>query len=418
MTRESGFSPARVGDSTSWTPAAPPGDYVLGHVRAVLPDRLLDDARVVVRDGRIAEVGPHPAGRGADIDGQGLLCLPGLVDVHSDGLEKERLPRPGAELPIEFALLSFEGKLRAAAVTTVFHGAAFEESHGRGMARTISSALAVCAVVAARSEEPDRLVDHRVLYRLDVRSPEGLVALRGHLADPGKTAAEPPLVSHEDHTPGQGQYADRRYYERYLVGSRGMTSDQAVTHIDQLIEDRQQRLDDRDRSLAWLGGQALAGRLRLLGHDPSSATEIDALVERGGAVAEFPTTVEAARAARERGLPVVMGAPNVLRGGSHNGNASGRELVTLGLVDALASDYLPSGLLAAAFALAADTPVGLPSAVRLVTEGAATVAGLADRGRLLAGLRADLVLVAAGPRWPVVRAVLANPAPAIAAAGR
>jgi alpha-D-ribose 1-methylphosphonate 5-triphosphate diphosphatase len=418
MTGESGLPAQRVGDSSSWTPGTPPGDYVLGHVRAVLPDRVLDNARVVVRDGRIAEVGPHPAGGGADIDGQGLLCLPGLVDVHSDGLEKERLPRPGAELPIEFALLSFEGKLRAAAVTTVFHGAGFEESHGRGMARTVESALAVCHVVAARSGEPDQLVDHRVLYRLDVRSPEGLAALREQLAGTGAPLDGCPLVSHEDHTPGQGQYADRRHYERYLVGSRGMTGDQAVTHIDQLIEDRRQRLDDRDRSLAWLGVQASAGRIRLFGHDPSSAAEIDALVDRGGAVAEFPTTVDAAEAARDRGLPVVMGAPNVLRGGSHNGNASGRELIARGLVDALASDYLPSGLLAAAFALAADGVIGLPPAVGLVTGGAAMVAGLADRGRLVAGLRADLVLVAAGPRWPVVRAVLANPAPAAAAVAR
>ncbi|HEX4248939.1 MAG TPA: alpha-D-ribose 1-methylphosphonate 5-triphosphate diphosphatase [Pseudonocardia sp.] len=382
-----------------WTLGTPPQDYVLGHVRAVLADRIVEDALVAVRDGSIVAVEPHRPGVGADVDGQGLLCVPGLVDVHSDGLEKERLPRPGAELPIEFALLSFEGKLRAAAVTTVFHGAGFEESHGRGLARSVAGAELVCAAVGAR---PDGLVDHRILYRLDVRCPDGLAGLRRRLAEVPGTA----LVSHEDHTPGQGQYADRAYYERYLVGTRGMSAAEAAGHVDELIADRGGKLDAREEAMGWLGERARAGRIRLLGHDPSSAAEIEELIGRGGAVAEFPTTLAAAEAARERGLPVVMGAPNVLRGSSHNGNASGRELVARGLVTALASDYLPSGLLAAAFALATDGVATLPVAIALVTSGAAEVADLPDRGRLAPGRRADLALIAAGPRWPVVRSVL------------
>ncbi|PXY30414.1 alpha-D-ribose 1-methylphosphonate 5-triphosphate diphosphatase [Prauserella sp. PE36] len=382
-----------------WTLAAPPNDYVLGHVRAVLPDRVLEDALVAVRDGVLAAVEPHRPGVVADVDGQGLLCLPGLVDVHSDGLEKERLPRPGAELPIEFALLSFEGKLRAAGVTTVFHGAGFEESLGRGLARSVATALDLCRTVDVQR---DALVDHRILYRLDVRCPTGLAALRERLAD----VDGPALVSHEDHTPGQGQYADRTYYERYLAGTRGMSDAEAREHVDELISDREGRLAVRDESLEWLGSQARAGKVRLLGHDPDSAAEITALRERGGLVAEFPTTVDAARAAREQGLAVVMGAPNVLRGGSHNGNASARELVSHGLVTALASDYLPSGLLGAALLLAGQGLVSLPEAVALVTGGAAEVAGLPDRGRLEPGLRADLALVAPGTPWPAVPAVL------------
>ncbi len=126
-----------------WPLAAPPNDYVLGHVRAALPDRVIDDALVAVRGGLLAAVEPHPPGVQADVDGDGLLCVPGLVDTHSDGLEKERLPRPGAELPIDFALLSFEGKLRAAAVTTVFHGTGFENSYGRGVPRTVEGAQQV-----------------------------------------------------------------------------------------------------------------------------------------------------------------------------------------------------------------------------------------------------------------------------------
>lgn len=380
-----------------WTLAAPPADYVLGHVRAVLPDRVLDDARVVVRDGLIAAVEPHPAGSASDVDGQGLVCLPGLVDTHSDGLENERLPRPGAELPVEFALLSFEGKLRAAGVTTVFHGIGFEESLGRGMPRSVRQAEKVCEALDAH---PGGLVDHRILYRLDVRCPEGLAALR-HRLDQVPDGA---LVSHEDHTPGQGQYADRAYYERYIMARRGMSEAEARAHVDDLVAERDGRLGIREEALSWLGTRS--SRIRLLGHDPASATEIAELRARGGAVAEFPTTLEAAEAAREHGLPVVVGAPNVLRGGSHNGNASARDLVARGLVTAVASDYLPSGLLAAAILLAGAGLARLPEAVALVTSGPAQVAGLADRGRLLPGLRADLVLVETREPWPVVRSVL------------
>lgn len=384
-----------------WPLAAPPADYVLGHVRAVLPYGVIDDAVVAVRNGVIAAVEPHPPGLSVDVDGEGLLCIPGLVDTHSDGLEKERLPRPGAELPMEFALLSFEGKLRAAGVTTVFHGAGFEQSMGRGTPRTVEDAALFCDTIEGR---PDGLVGHRILYRLDVRSAEGLVALKDRLA----TQAGQPLVSHEDHTPGIGQYAERAYYERYMVGSRGMTADEAVRHVDDLIAERSGRLGIREEAMGWLAEQALAGRIRLLGHDLTSEAEVDELVAHGGAVAEFPTTLAAAQAARERGLPVVVGAPNVLRGSSHNGNASGRELIERGLVTSIASDYLPSGLLAAVFTLVAVTRVSLAAAVALVTSGPAEVAGLADRGRLQPGLRADLALIAARSRWPVVHSVLVS----------
>jgi alpha-D-ribose 1-methylphosphonate 5-triphosphate diphosphatase len=393
---------SRADTAVGWRLGTPPVDYVLGHVRAVLPNRVVDDAWIAVREGRIAEVAPHPAGSEADVDGAGMLCIPGVVDVHSDGLEREILPRPTARLPWEFAILSFEGKLRAAGVTTVFHGASFEEGTSPSTVRSIARTRELCATVAARGPAP---VDHRLLHRLDVRSPEGLAALRERFAatDPGDM---PPLVSHEDHTPGQGQYADRRHYERYVAGTRGLTDGEAKDHVDRLIVERDGRMTVRAETLEWLGGLARSGAIRLLGHDPASAAEIDELVARGGSVAEFPTTLEAAEAARERGLPVVAGAPNVLRGGSHAGNVSGSELAARGLLTALASDYLPSGLTSAAFLLAARGVTSVPAAVALITSGAAEAAGLTDRGRLAAGMRADLVLVEPGDPWPVVRSVL------------
>jgi alpha-D-ribose 1-methylphosphonate 5-triphosphate diphosphatase len=242
------------------------------------------------------------------------------------------------------------------------------------------------------------------LYRLDARSPEGADALAAALDGHPATAESLPLVSHEDHTPGQGQYADRAYMERYIAGASGLSAEQAARRVDEMIAERDAHRPVLERNLAWLGSLALAGRIRLVGHDMDSPEAVEALRARGGSVAEFPTTVDAARKARELGLPIVMGAPNVMRGESHSGNVSAAVLVEFGLVDALASDYLPSGLLAGAFTLARKGLAPLPAAIGLVTSGAAAAAGLFDRGRLAAGLRADLALVDDTGSWPVVRA--------------
>ncbi|MFD4294721.1 alpha-D-ribose 1-methylphosphonate 5-triphosphate diphosphatase [Rhodococcus sp. NPDC058532] len=396
----------------AWSLPHSPRDYVLGHVRAVLPDRVLDDARIVVRDGRIAEIGVGRPGTRVDVDGGGLFCLPGLVDVHSDGLERERLPRPGAELPWMFSMMSFEGKLRAAGVTTVFHGASFSDRQAAKDGRSVHSAMQMCGAVAdwnARAVD-GQLVDHRVLHRLDVRSRPGLVALQRHLdalAAAGTISAErPAVISHEDHTPGIGQYADRTFYETYVAGTSGISQDEARARVDALLIEREGNLPVREESMDWLARQSGTGRVRIFGHDPESAVEIADLARRGGDVAEFPTTVEAAREARSRGMSVVMGGPNILRGRSHSGNVSGRELAERGLVTALASDYLPSSLLGAVFTLAGAQVMSLPDAAALVTSGPATAVGLADRGALEPGHRADLVLVGLEHTCPVVRAVL------------
>ncbi|HEY1668286.1 MAG TPA: alpha-D-ribose 1-methylphosphonate 5-triphosphate diphosphatase [Trebonia sp.] len=392
-----------------WPAGTVPADYVLGGVRAVLPGAIIDNARVVVRHGLIAEVSAVPAGSGAagsaaDLDGAGLLCVPGLIDVHSDALEKERAPRPGVHLPWDFGVTSLEGKMSAAGITTAFHGAGFQDKLSGAMARTVRTAIEVCAAVTDRSLEPAPLVGHRILYRLDARSPEGASALAEALEAHPSAAQSLPLVSHEDHTPGQGQYADRRYMERYVSGSRGLSEAEAERHVDEMIAERDANLPVLERNMAWLGSLALAGRIRLVGHDMDSPAAVEALRARSGSVAEFPTTAEAARTARDLGLPIVMGAPNVMRGESRSGNVSAAELVGLGLVTALASDYLPSGLLAGAFTLARSGLATLPAAIGLVTSGAAASAGLSDRGRLAAGLRADLALVDDAGAWPVVRA--------------
>lgn len=384
-----------------WHLGDPGRDYTIRDVRAVLPGQILDGANVVVEDGRIAEISTGPIG-GPVVDGRGLLLAPGFIDVHSDALEKERTPRTGADVPLEFAIGTFDGRVAAAGVTTVFHGAAFSVATNRGVRRTPERAADLCrALATTRSHR----VDHRVLHRLDVLSAEGGAVLRETLDT--ATYDIPPLVSHEDHTPGQGQYADPSYLHAALVGDYGMTEAAATDHIAERVAEAGALEPVRRANIDWISELAAAGRIRLLGHDPATAGEIDDLVARHGHVAEFPTSIEAAEAARERGLPIVAGAPNVLRGGSHSGNVSAVELASRGLVDAIASDYLPPALLGAVFSLARTGITTLPSAIGLVTSGPARVAGLAERGTLEPGAVADLVVIDDSfGSWPRVVATM------------
>ncbi|MGV9850273.1 hypothetical protein ACWDWU_16110 [Streptomyces sp. NPDC003442] len=193
----------------------------------------------------------------------------------------------------------------------------------------------------------------------------------------------PPLVSYEDHTPGQGQYRNLEAYRAIVQRQEHLSAEDADRFIRHRIDERADSLPQRTRTLAHLGREARSGRIRLLAHDVESAEELAGVRAAGAAVAEFPTTREAARAAQDAGMPVVAGAPNVLRGGSHSGNVGAEDLIGEGLVDNLSSDYMPSALLAAALHLAERGVVPLHTAVALITSGAARTAGLADRGALV-----------------------------------
>jgi alpha-D-ribose 1-methylphosphonate 5-triphosphate diphosphatase len=379
------------------------GTFAFRDVRAVLPDRVVDGAVVVCENGVITEVKEGGAAPGGAIDGMGSLLIPGIVDVHSDALEVEVNPRPGTSFPIDFALGAFEARVRAAGVTTVFHGVGFYDTGGgRHTGRTLEQARSVCAVLRIRMESDRAGVAHHVLHRMDVRSPLAFDVLLECLPAPAP-GVPAPMVSVEDHTPGQGQFRDiDRFVAARAAEQPGKSREEIEKLVRERITGRDALLVNRDRNVERLADLAASARIRLLAHDVVSAEEIADVRTRGARVAEFPTTLEAARAAREAGMPVVMGAPNVLRGGSHSGNIGARDVAAAGLVDALASDYAPPALLAAAIRLADDGVLPLTEAVGLVTSGPARTAGLLDRGTIAPGQRGDLVLVDDSGRWPEV----------------
>ena len=384
---DGGGFPAVAGDGpANGTARGSPGAGLwLSDFRLVLPDAVLDRGSVRIEAGRIAEVREGPIA-GAAMEGRGLLLLPGLIDLHGDMIEREAEPRPGVRMPVELVLRDLDRRLAAAGVTTAYAAVSFHRGDGDGGLRSAEHSEGLLRALKAMRGALS--VDHRVHARFEVTFPGALATVEALIAD-----GTVDLVSLTDHTPGQGQYRD---VERHVA---------AVAHAQGLPEaearDRVRRRMERGAAGLLATMQALAALcakhgLRLASHDDDTEEKVALMAGLGAAISEFPVSPEAARAARGQGMAVAMGAPNALRGGSYSGNLSAREAHAAGLLDVLAADYHPSAILPAVLALAEADPGGLAGAMRLATANPAAAMGLADRGRIEPGLRADLV--AANPR--------------------
>jgi len=378
--------------------------FSITNVTAVLHDSLLENATITIENGVIIDVEQFGPAAPDSINGSGSICIPGVVDSHSDGFEQELNPRPNATLPSGFALRSFESRIRAAGITTMFHGIGFENDKKWG--RTVDSANELCDAIVEYTQR-GALIDHRILYRLDARDSQGYIALIARLGqNKNEMTTHVPLISFEDHTPGQGQYTDRTVMERYIATNRKVSIEEAQQIVDQTIAERDAQIGNRDKALPWLTEHAANGMINLMAHDPATSADVAEAVKWSASIAEFPTTIEAAKLAKESGLRTVCGAPNVLRGKSHSGNVSAQELISKGLCDGLASDYLPSSLLGSAAALVERKVCSLPQAIRLITSGPAQTVGLKDRGEIAVGKRADLALIRLQGNLPTVFGVL------------
>ena len=253
------------------------------------------------------------------------------------------------------------------------------------------------ALTAARATGHLR-AEHRTHLRCEIASPDVLEQAEDY-------AARYPvdLLSLMDHTPGQRQFRDLATWRRFYAREISMSNLQVDEFIRQRIDLHTRYADRHRRALVALARRTGA---ILASHDDATADHVDEAVELGIAVAEFPTTVEAARASHQAGIKVMMGGPNIVRGGSHSGNVAAEELAREGLLDILSSDYVPASLLLAAFELPRRVPaLDLAAALRTVTLAPAEATGLTDRGCLAIGKRADLVRVSLTAETPIVRQV-------------
>jgi len=323
------------------------------------------------------------ANGGVPIDACGGYLMPGVIDLHNDALEFEVNPRPGASLPLPFAFDNLERRLAAAGVTTEFHAVAFmDRLKGE---RSVHTAVDRAAFVATSARDGRRAVDHQVLHRIDVWHPYALDAVFGSLA-----GVEVRYASLNDHTPGQGQYRD---LQRFFAMRAEYGSPRAEAEIRQRMRERAADADTILYVHARVAAAVTGLGAVLATHDDDFVEKVDAQCAIGATVNEFPVTVEVAEHARQCGMAIVVGAPNIVRGGSQSGNLAASELLTRGLADVICADYHAPSILAAAFKVFHAGWASLPDAVRMVSLNAARAVRLMDRGAILPGLRADLLVV-------------------------
>lgn len=354
------------------------------------------EGTVVVRDGRIGAVEPSRSRAAGAIDCASDYLLPGLVELHTDNLEKHVSPRPGVRWPAGAALLAHDAQLAAAGITTVFDAIALGDPfEATGRIETLRTARD--AISDAQGAGLLR-AEHRLHLRCEITSPPCAEMFERLAADPLVR-----LASIMDHTPGQRQFTDISIYRLYYQKKYGLSD----AGFKALVE-RQTRLQaehagpNRRRIVA----AAQARGIPLASHDDATLAHVAEAVRDGMILAEFPTTAEAAKAARDAGLAILVGGPNIVLGGSHSGNVGALDLAREGLVDIVSSDYVPASLIEAAFRIAEEAGAfDLPAACRLVSANPARAVGLDDRGEIAPGLRADLIRVRVANGLPVVRAV-------------
>lgn len=239
-------------------------------------------------------------------------------------------------------------------------------------------------------------VDHYLHFRCELSDPGLLPIVERHIDNPNLR-----LVSVMDHTPGQRQWQNLTLYREFRrkKNARVWSEDEFALYIDERRQHQLQHVPPARRMFRRLCQERL---ICLASHDDTTPRDVEQSHENGITISEFPTTIEAARRARELGMSIVMGAPNVVLGGSHSGNVSATDLADEGLVDVLTSDYVPGSLLQAAFALTARG-FELAPAIALITKRPAELLGFTDRGRIAPGLHADLLRVRLIDGVPVVR---------------
>ncbi len=369
---------------------------LLANARLVLADEVIEGGWIVTANGVISEFGRgRPPARAEDMAGD--LVIPGLVELHTDHIEAHYMPRPKVHWDPVSAVVSYDGQLAVCGITTVLDSLRVWREEGADEVGGEATLLAD-AIAAARAADMLR-ADHFLHLRCEVPMPDVVDEARALI---GRDDVR--LMSLMDHTPGQRQFRDETKLRDYYRGKSGGLTD---ADLDVMFEKRHQHAArygaENYRALVEL---ARRHGTPLASHDDTTAEHVALSIGDGVAIAEFPTTIEAAHALHAGGVRVLMGAPNLVRGGSHSGNVATAEAAQAGVLDVLSSDYVPASLLMAALILPQAVPaIELPAALRTVTKTPAEAVGLCDRGEIAAGKRADLVRIRLTERVPVIRSV-------------
>ena len=378
--------------------------FTLRNAKIVLPSEIIQGT-VHVRDGYIADVATGHSNLGEDLAGD--LLIPGLVEMHTDNLERHLMPRPKVRWPAMAALLGHDSEIASAGITTVFDALGIGDDdvdalRGSGLDEILTA-------LAQGQQDQGLRADHHLHIRCELPAPNTLELFKPFAAmsntpqiDSTSRPTRIGLLSLMDHTPGQRQWSDLTHARTYFTGKKGWSQERFDRHVANAPESQNRYgRPHRIHFLDWARQHGVA----VASHDDTTAEHVAEAVLDGITISEFPTTMEAARAARAAGMLIVMGGPNVVRGGSHSGNVAAAELARCGLLDALSSDYVPGSLILGAFRLIEAAGWRLPEAIAAVSLHPARALGFKDRGAIARGLRADLVRVRMLGQQPAVRGV-------------
>ncbi len=368
-------------------------ETVLKNANIVLPDEVIIGTVKIV-DGIIVDITSGSSVSGEDMEGDYLT--PGLVELHTDHLEGHYAPRPKVRWNPIAAVQAHDAQIAASGITTVFDALriGFDQEAQTGIddMRKLSSAI-------AEGREAGRLrADHFLHLRCEVSAPDCWSAFERFGVHPLVK-----LVSLMDHAPGQRQFTDIETYKSYYMSKLKVSEEEFIRYCEKRMGQSQQYSASTRKAIA----NACTERgIVLASHDDATVDHVAEATEQGIRVAEFPTTHLAAKASKESGMSVLMGAPNVVRGGSHSGNVSARELAEAGHLDIISSDYIPASMMQSAFFMAdVMDAITLPQAIKFVSSNPAKAVGLQDRGEIAIGKRGDLVRVQIAEHVPIIRTV-------------
>ncbi|MBE8578566.1 MULTISPECIES: alpha-D-ribose 1-methylphosphonate 5-triphosphate diphosphatase [Vibrio] len=355
---------------------------IITNVNLVLENEVVRGS-VELRDGVIANMSDSTSQLPGAFDGENGFLMPGLIELHTDNLEKYFTPRPKVNWPPLSAMSAHDTQLIGSGITTVLDAVALGDYRDGNRQENLDQFI---NTVAESQKRGLTRAEHRIHLRCEVPHSTTVSLFERYVNMP-----EVQLVSLMDHAPGQRQFVNIDKYRTYYQGKYNMTdAEMAVYEKDQVAQSQRWSKQNRDE----ITRQCRDLNIPTASHDDATSAHVTESKELGMVIAEFPTTVEAAKRSHELGLKVMMGAPNVIRGGSHSGNVAAHELASLGVLDILSSDYYPVSLLDAVFTLVNDerNNLDVAQAVQLATLNPAQALGLTDRGVIAEGKRADLVL--------------------------
>ena len=353
-------------------------DILLEGGRALIGNELVETS-LVVSGTDIAQLGTSRSRARLAIDARNLLVLPGIVDLHGDAFERQMMPRAGVDFPIDVALADSDRQAISNGITTVFHATTCSWEPGL---RSADNARAL--MEAIERQRPQFAADTRFHLRHETYNLDAEAEITEWLSE-GRVD----LFAFNDHMDGTVADMAKPRKRNRMVERTGLSSEDFDRLVDRIVS----RAANVPASVSRLAAAARAAEVRMLSHDDATPAMRQEFRELGAMIAEFPVNEETARAAASHGDPIVFGAPNVVRGGSHTGWTKASDMIAKGLCSVLASDYYYPAQLLAAFRLAADGVLPLTEAWSLVSSGPARATGLTDRGIIAEGRRADILLV-------------------------